>query len=712
MKKWVLFTAALILFFSWAAAQDDTYYDNSYARMSYVSGDTYVQRAQDLGYEAGSVNLAVISGDALGTREGRLEIHFGQQNYLRMDRHSQMDVTQLPSRNLDYVKLHLKSGEIFLRISTLGEAQGIELHTQDASFYVLEEGLYRIRTGQAGETELRVIEGSIEAAGENASEVVRALERLVAAEGRFILGPTRLASRYADDFSDWNRSRDALLARPASSHLPEELSAYEGELAAGGYWTDESPYGYVWVPQVYHDTWRPYCYGRWVWYPIIGYTWVSSYSWGWCVTHYGRWQWRIGLGWYWIPRSGWGPAWVHWYHGANHYGWCALSYHGYPGVIINNHYYGGRYYGAYPADSRTMVTVRKNQLQDPNISRVALSRGQARSMGKVQLSSRQPASGRAVGTSRTTGMERVSSRSSLKTYGRSSTSRVSTGSASRNGNPVSSGRSVGSTARTTGRTAYPSRSVRSSSSLTGSRSVERVASARASQSSTARNSRTMPQAYPPRSRVSAGRTTTTPRASSATRAAPQTYPSRNSSVGRSTSSQGRTSARSTRTYPSRTTRGVTQRNYDSSARGTPSRGYSSRTTGSASRSSTGSVSSRSSSRSQSVRAAPRSGTANSSSRRSATSYQSRGSTSSRSVPRSRSSSSRAAVSSSRRSSSRMGSTARSSSASSRTSPSRRSSSVRSSPSRSSSQSARSSGRTAGASRSSSASRSGSRVRKR
>jgi len=102
MKKWVLFTAALILFFSWAAAQDDTYYDNSYARMSYVSGDTYVQRAQDLGYEAGSVNLAVISGDALGTREGRLEIHFGQQNYLRMDRHSQMDVTQLPSRNLDY----------------------------------------------------------------------------------------------------------------------------------------------------------------------------------------------------------------------------------------------------------------------------------------------------------------------------------------------------------------------------------------------------------------------------------------------------------------------------------------------------------------------------------------------------------------------------------------------------------------------------------
>ena len=39
-----------------AFAQDSTYYDDSFARMNYVSGDTYVQRAQDLGTEAGTVN--------------------------------------------------------------------------------------------------------------------------------------------------------------------------------------------------------------------------------------------------------------------------------------------------------------------------------------------------------------------------------------------------------------------------------------------------------------------------------------------------------------------------------------------------------------------------------------------------------------------------------------------------------------------------------
>ena len=510
MKKWILVPVSLFLLFSWAAAQEKTYYDNSYARMSYVSGDTYVQRAQDLGMEAGTVNLAVIAGDQLGTREGRLEIHFGEQNYLRLDGQTQVDVIQLPTQNLDFVKLHLKSGEAFLRISYLAEAQGFELHTQDASFYVMEEGLYRIRTGQNGETELNVIEGSMEAAGENTSEVVNAQERVVASEGRFIFGPARQLSQYTDAFSDWNRGRDALLARPAGSgYLPEELGAYERELADGGRWSYQSPYGYVWVPHVYHETWRPYSYGRWVWYPVIGYTWVSSYSWGWCVSHYGRWQWRFGMGWYWIPRGGWGPAWVHWYHGAHHYGWSALSYHGYPGLIINNHYYGDRYYGSYPLNSRTMVTVRKNQLRDPNISRVALSGSQTRGMGKVQLSSRQPAAGAAAGTSRSAGMARVSSKSSLKTYGRSSTSRVSSGTASRSGSSGTASRSASSQSRASSQSTsgssgtYPSRTIRgvgtqsrgSSSSRTASRGS--VSTNRSSSSSSASRG-----AYPSRGGVS------------------------------------------------------------------------------------------------------------------------------------------------------------------------------------------------------------------
>ena len=703
MKKWVLVPVSLFLLFSWAAAQDETYYDNSYARMSYVSGDTYVQRAQDLGMEAGTVNLAVIAGDQLGTREGRLEIHFGEQNYLRLDGQTQVDVIQLPTQSQDLVKLHLKDGEVFLRISYLAEAQGFELHTRDASFYAMEEGLYRIRTGQNGETELNVIEGSMEAAGENTSEVVNAQERVVASEGRFIFGPARQLSPYTDAFSDWNRGRDALLARPAGSgYLPEELGAYERELADGGRWSYQSPYGYVWVPHVYHETWRPYSYGRWVWYPVIGYTWVSSYSWGWCVSHYGRWQWRFGLGWYWIPRSGWGPAWVHWYHGTHHYGWSALSYHGYPGLIINNHYYGDRYYGSYPLNSRTMVTVRKNQLRDPNISRVALSSSQTRGMGKVRLSSRQPAAGAAAGTSRSAGMARISSKSSLKTYGRSSTSRVSPGTASRSGSTGTSNRAIGSSSRGV----YPSRS--------GTATRSALPQSRASSRSTSGSSDT----YPSRTIRGVG---TQSRGSSSSRTASRGSVSANRSSSSSSAARG--------AYPSRS--GVSTRSSSSAARSArgayPSRsGSANRTASAQSRTSArpplaGYRSARSSSGSRSVRSAPGSAAPNSSASRSRSSIQSRGSSSSRTASRgsvstnrssSSSSASRGSVSSSRgvasspsRSSGSLGRSTRS------TSTPRGSSSRSSSSMRSSGRSSRPSGRSTGSARTSSSSRSGSRVRK-
>jgi len=49
MKRRLMLITMIGLFFSVTQAQETTYYDDSFARMNYVSGDTYVQRAQDLG---------------------------------------------------------------------------------------------------------------------------------------------------------------------------------------------------------------------------------------------------------------------------------------------------------------------------------------------------------------------------------------------------------------------------------------------------------------------------------------------------------------------------------------------------------------------------------------------------------------------------------------------------------------------------------------
>jgi len=255
---------------------DTEYYDYSFARMSYVTGDVFIERAADMGYEQGIVNLPVVENDKLGSRDGRAEIHFGRKNYLRIDRYTHVDFAGLPRKGYDQVKLNLLSGNIYLRVSFLGREKDFEVHTPDASYYILEEGLYQFKVVENSETEIHVVEGAVEAAGEEGSVLVEAEERLVASNGAFRSGPENLYASYSDGFSEWNNSRDALLFRTVQkTYLPSELYEYESELATNGRWVYEASYGHVWIPHVYHNTWRPYHNGRWWWYPSCGWTWVT-----------------------------------------------------------------------------------------------------------------------------------------------------------------------------------------------------------------------------------------------------------------------------------------------------------------------------------------------------------------------------------------------------------------------------------------------------
>ncbi len=380
----------MVLFWPLAAAtSEEGYYSDSFARLSFVKGEVYVERANELGTEEGVVNLALVEGDKLVTRLGRAEVHFGKKNYLRLDNHTEVEFSAMPREGDNRVRLHLFAGCVYLRVSYLREEKSFEIHTPDASFYVLEEGLYRLDMKAGQETTLSVVEGSMEAAGETGSQLVNSRESLAASSGQ--LGTQAVLSSKRDDFDSWNRDRDSLLRQYASRrYLPAELDEYEGELESHGYWVYERPYGYVWVPYVIYTDWRPYYYGRWVWYPICGWTWVAYEPWGWCVYHYGRWHWRFGLGWYWIPTRYWGPAWVHWYWGYDYVGWCPLSWYNRPVVIVNNYFYDRYHHSYYPANSRALTVVHRNQLQSPDVSRVALSHVEASRLGQITLQARQP----------------------------------------------------------------------------------------------------------------------------------------------------------------------------------------------------------------------------------------------------------------------------------------------------------------------------------
>jgi hypothetical protein len=371
-------------------AQDEGFFPYSFARLSYVNGTVYVQRASDLGYEQGEVNLALVQGDKMGTESGQAEVHFGKRNYLRLDDNTKVEFALLPSEGDERIRLHLTEGRIYLRVSALAVDKGIEIHTPDASFYVLEEGLYRIDVRPDGETRAFAREGSLEAAVEAGSVLVGESQTVTAVDGR-LLGDPEYDNAREDGFDTWNGSRDTLLmAKSGKRYLPSEIEEYEEELEENGHWVYERPYGNVWVPNVSYVDWRPYLYGRWVWYPVIGWTWVSSEPWGWSVYHYGRWHWRFGLGWYWIPRSHWGPAWVHWWWDGGYIGWCPLSWYNRPVVIVNNNFYDRYYDRFFPARNRAMTIVRRDQLQDHRLARREVGLADRDRIGRVELRREQP----------------------------------------------------------------------------------------------------------------------------------------------------------------------------------------------------------------------------------------------------------------------------------------------------------------------------------
>ena len=380
-------------------ASSDGYYAPSFARLTYVQGDVFVQRTSDLGTERGEVNLVLVQGDKLGTGAGQAEVNFGRRNYLRLAENSKVEFAVLPTGGDNHVKIHVLEGSAYLRVGTLSGEKAFEVHTPDVSCYILDEGLYRLNVVPDGQTEVLVTEGSLEAAGEEGSVVVRAGESVTAANGR-LLGEPAYAAAPSDAFARWNASRDALFAqRSPSRYLPSQIDEYEEELDQNGHWTYEQPYGYVWIPYVVDAGWRPYYYGRWSWYPLIGWTWISSEPWGWSVYHYGRWHWQFGLGWYWIPHWSFGPAWVNWWWDNDYIGWCPLSWYNRPVVVVGNSFYDRFRSPYFPRDNRAMTVIHRDRLQAPDVARHSVRGDELSRIDHISLRAEQPGIRPAVGRS-------------------------------------------------------------------------------------------------------------------------------------------------------------------------------------------------------------------------------------------------------------------------------------------------------------------------
>jgi hypothetical protein len=390
MKKCALILSimglALFLARTLPAQEEPKYTNESFARLSFISGNVYIQQGTDVGYEDGVVNMPIEEGNRVGTTEGRAEIYLGRRNYLRLDNNTKLDLVNLPKKDSDLIRLRIWNGSVYLSVNRLDKEKTLEVHTPDSSFYVLAEGLYRIDVQEDNKTEIYVFRGIVEVAGEEGSLLLKSEQSIGVQEGRFSSRPVRFLAVAEDGFDRWNESRDSSLrVELAERRLPEELEDFEGELAENGDWSYFEPYGWVWAPGGMGPDWRPYYNGSWMWLSLGGWTWLPYEPWGWVTCHYGRWGWGAGLGWYWMPTTFWGPAWVGWWWGADYYGWAPLGWGGMPVAIIDNFYYPNWNGAYYPYNSRALTVVHKDQLRAKNISGVAMRPEALKGLDKITL---------------------------------------------------------------------------------------------------------------------------------------------------------------------------------------------------------------------------------------------------------------------------------------------------------------------------------------
>lgn len=386
MKKAIIFMIMLAMLapltFSYTGDTEEDnpqyYEDAKVLRIKYTEGETYVKRDYDEGNEEGTVNLPIFEKDTAGTTDGRLEIYIGRLNYLRLDYDTEVVFDKVPELRKTDMALRIIRGGIYLDVESIDYERDIEIQTPDCGVFLLDKGMYRINVNEAGRTEVYVINGVAEVAGENYSRNVRENQKIVMNNGQVKERPFYFNASENDDFDLWSRDRDknTRYARYGNSQYMESgYEDYEYELSRSGHWKYNSSYSsYIWIPYTTPHDWSPYSNGRWVWTPYYGYVWTSYDTWGYFTHHYGRWGWDTYSGWYWIPGYRWSPAWVSWSWDDNYYCWSPLSWYNRPIIIINNrwdHHYDYHRHG-FPIHSRSTIIIKKNHLTAPLIKNMII----------------------------------------------------------------------------------------------------------------------------------------------------------------------------------------------------------------------------------------------------------------------------------------------------------------------------------------------------
>jgi len=271
-------------------------------RLSFVEGTVQVDRNTGQGFEKALLNMPIVQGIKLQAKDGgRAEVEFEDGSTVRIASNTIIEFNQLSLRD---------SGA---RVSTVTVQEGMAYVNftgkKDEEFTVsfarenvalTEPAHFRVQVDDA-DASLADFSGATTVNG--ASGTVKVSKNQTATFDLANNDKYELAKSLEQDPSDtWDKQQEQYHQAYLSKN--SYGSPYDYGVSDLNYYGDYSyvpGYGMMWQPYFAGAGWDPFMNGAWMWYPGVGYTWVSGYPWGWMPYRYGNWLFVPGAGWYWQP---------------------------------------------------------------------------------------------------------------------------------------------------------------------------------------------------------------------------------------------------------------------------------------------------------------------------------------------------------------------------------------------------------------------------
>lgn len=280
-------------------------------RLSYVEGQVQIAHQQS-GFENATMNMPLVQGDQVRTgQDGWVEIQLENSSMIRLAPESQITfavLSRFPS-GATATEVNLDGGEGEFAASATNDDGPFRVNVRQRTISLKRTSRFRVTTVNSDPLEVAVWKGEITLSNPDDAQEVSIRKGEI-----FTLDPQD-SGRYdlskeaeADDLDKWSGERDQYIQTYAANNNSNVYtqSPYQyglSDLSYYGQYSNVVGCGYCWQPYGVGLGWDPFSNGYWMYSPW-GYTWVSSYPWGWMPYRFGQWVFVPGFGWRWRP-GGW-----------------------------------------------------------------------------------------------------------------------------------------------------------------------------------------------------------------------------------------------------------------------------------------------------------------------------------------------------------------------------------------------------------------------